>query len=210
MTLPVIEPPFDGSENDDASVAGVLLAAGSSSRFGDADKLLAPLDSDPLVRHAARSLRDASELDGVAAVVGPDGEGVRNALAEFGFSIVENPDAERGQATSVRAGVEWGREYDALVFALGDMPHVQSGSIDSLVSAYRAGCGDALAVAFDGQRGNPVLFDSTHFDALVDVDGDVGGRGILLDGENSALVETGDSGVAVDVDTQDDLRDVRD
>ncbi len=214
MTLPVIRPPFDESQNDptsrrpNASVAGVLLAAGGSSRFGDSNKLLAPIDSDSLVRHAARSLRFASELDAVAVVVGPDADGVRDALAEFDVSIVENPDAERGQATSVRTGIEWGREYDALVFALGDMPHVQSRSINRLVSAYRAGSGDALAAACGGQRGNPVLFDSVHFDALSDVSGDTGGREILLDGERSALVETGDSGVLLDIDTRRDLRDV--
>lgn len=216
MTLPEIRPPFNGSDEDgdagssrpDASVAGVLLAAGSSSRFGESDKLLALLDDDPLVRHAARSLRYASELDAVAVVVG-NGDGVRDALDGFGLPIVENPDAERGQATSVRAGVEWGREYDAIVFALGDMPHVQTRSINRLVSAYRAGSGDALAAAFDGRRGNPVLFDSIHFDALADVSGDIGGREILLDGEHSALVETGDPGVLLDVDTKDDLRDVR-
>ncbi|WP_223301904.1 NTP transferase domain-containing protein [Haladaptatus sp. R4] len=217
MTLPVIRPPFNGSDEDgdavatrpDASVAGVLLAAGSSSRFGESDKLLASLDDDPLVRHAARNLRYASELDAVAVVVGGNADGVRDALDGFGLPIVENPDAERGQATSVRAGVEWGREYDAIVFALGDMPHVQTRSINRLVSAYRAGSGDALAAAFDGRRGNPVLFDSIHFDALADVSGDIGGREILLDGEHSALIETGDPGVLLDVDTKGDLRNVR-
>ena len=222
MTLPVVEPPFEESDaidNEDARVAGVLLAAGTSSRFGESNKLLASIegaaetavDRDPLVRHAARTLLDATEVDAVAVVVGHDADRVRNALAGLDVKFVENPDAERGQATSVRAGAEWAREcgVDGVLFALGDMPRVRPASVDRLVAAYRSGAGDALAAACDGSRGNPVLFDSRHFDALADVDGDTGGREILLDGDNSALVETGDSGVLVDVDTEDDLEAVQ-
>ncbi|WP_231184920.1 nucleotidyltransferase family protein [Haladaptatus sp. DYF46] len=235
MTLPVVAPPFDTTFRPDASVAGVLLAAGASSRFGPANKLLAPLDSGgsgsdsesldsgsdsvgsesepsgsaPLVRHAARGLLDAAELDAVAAVVAADDGPVTDALSGMDVSLLVNPDAERGQATSVRRGVRWGREYDAIVFALGDMPRVSPASIDRLVAAYRAGAGDALAAAFDGARGNPVLFDARHFDALADVEGDMGGREILLHGDRSALVETDDPGVLVDVDTTDDLRELR-
>lgn len=224
VTLPVVTPPFEGSRSDvsptpDASVAGVLLAAGTSSRFDGSNKLLEPLagsepessesDADPLVRHAARTLLRATELDAVAVVVGYESDRVRDALDEFDVAFVENPDAERGQATSVRAGVDWDGEYDALVFALGDMPRVDPGSVDRLVDAYRAGVGDALAAACDGTRGNPVLFAARHFDALADTEGDTGGREILLDGENSALVETDDSGVLVDIDTREDLRTIR-
>jgi molybdenum cofactor cytidylyltransferase len=229
VTLPVVAPPFDASSRPDASVAGVLLAAGTSSRFGTANKLLAPLgseasgsepvpseasdsvpsESEPLVRHAARSLLDAAELDAVAVVVAADNAPVSDALSGMDVSLVVNPDAERGQATSVRRGVRWGREYDAIAFALGDMPHVRPESIDRLVAAYRSGVGDALAAAFDGARGNPVLFDAHHFDALVDVEGDEGGREILLHGDRSALVETDDPGVLVDIDTTDDLRELR-
>lgn len=218
MTLPIVEPPFERSDSrSDARVAGVLLAAGTSSRFGESNKLLASVDGapeadhDPLVRHAARTLLGATDLDAVAVVVGYDAERVRGALSGLDVAFVENPDAERGQATSVRAGVEWASEVgvDAAVFALGDMPRVRPASVDRLVAAYRGGAGDAFAAACDGQRGNPVLFDACHFDALADVGGDIGGREILLDGDDSVLVETGDAGVLVDVDTKRDLDTVR-
>ena len=91
------------------------------------------------------------------------------------------------------------------MFALGDMPDVVPSSVDALIDAYGAGAGDALAAAHEGERGNPVLFDARHFDDLADVDGDVGGREILLDGDASALVETGDPGVVRDVDVPGDL-----
>lgn len=204
--LPVVSPPDPESLSDpEPRVAGVLLAAGASSRFGGANKLLAPVDGDPLVVHAARPLLDAG-LDPVVAVVGYESDRVRAALEGLHITVVENPAYEDGQAVSVRAGVQaLPVDVDAAVFALGDMPAVDAASVRALVAAHRAGAGTALAAAYDGQRGNPVLFDSVHFDALANVSGDTGGRRILLESDAAALVETGDSGVCRDVDTPEDL-----
>lgn len=211
--LPVVEPPeiVEGSVRE-GPVPGVLLAAGTSSRFGEANKLLADLGGEPLVVHAARTLA-AATVDSLVAVVGADGDRVAAALDGLGFEVVENPDYERGQATSVRTGVRAIEDQvpDAAgaVFALGDMPAVSPDSVDLLVAAYRDRAATALAAAADGERGNPVLFDAEHFAALSDVDGDVGGREILLGGEQSALVETGDPGVRRDIDTEADLERLR-
>ncbi|MFC7140713.1 NTP transferase domain-containing protein [Halosimplex aquaticum] len=192
----------------DSTVAGVLLAAGDSERFGDRNKLLADLDGEPLVRHAARTLAGA-DLSATAVVVDAgdsDAPAVRDALADFDSVVLPNPGAGAGQATSVRCGVEWARERaDAVVFALGDMPRVDPVTVDRLVTAFREGRGSALAAGHDGQRGNPVLFDARYFDALAGVDGDTGGRPVFRRADDAAVVETGDAGVLLDVDTPADL-----
>jgi molybdenum cofactor cytidylyltransferase len=201
MSLPVATPPFDAA--DQPPVAGVLLAAGTSDRYGDDNKLLATHDGDPLVRHAARTLRDAP-VDPVVVVVGHEADRVRAALAGFDPDVAYNDDYASGQASSVRAGVAAVRDRTAaVVVALGDMPFVTPTSVDLLVDAHAAGVGDALAAAHDGRRGNPVLFGRRFFDALGDVTGDTGGRAILL--EHGRLVETGDPGVRRDVDDPEDL-----
>lgn len=188
------------------TVAGVLLAAGESSRFDGRNKLLVELQGDPLVTRAARSLDAADvELRPAVAVVGHESERVREALAGTDLDVVENPDHRAGQATSVRTGVGAVDDADAVVFALGDMPAVRPGTVEDLIAAYRAGVGEALAAAYGGERGNPVLFGRTHFDALADVRGDAGGREILLGSDDAALVETGDPGVLADVDSPGDL-----
>lgn len=212
--------PDEGEESPDAAVAGVLLAAGRSERFGEGNKLLATLDGDPLVRHAARTLTRAP-LDRVVAVVGHEADRVRAALSDLPVDVVENPAYGDGQATSVRRGVEAIRERGvetpreggdrehhapaAAVFALGDMPAVDPGTVELLVAAFRAGLGDPLAAAHEGRRGNPVLFGAGHFDALAAVDGDTGGRELLRTAPDAALVETGDTGVREDVDAPADL-----
>lgn len=203
--LPVITPgELDAGVGQDGRVAGVLLAAGTSSRFGAENKLLATLSGEPLVRAAGETLA-ASDCAPLVAVLGCEADRVRDALSGIGYRFVRNPAFEQGQATSVRTGVEALGGVDAAVFTLGDMPHLAAASVDTLLWAYRADCGTALAAACEGERGNPVLFDAVHFDALADVTGDVGGREVLLEGEASALVETGDPGVLRDVDTREDL-----
>lgn len=205
--LPVVEPPFEGTDRA-RSVAGVLLAAGRSERFGERNKLLAPLDGEPLVRHAARALVAADLADAVA-VVGHEADQVRAALDGLDVEFATNPDTAAGQATSVAAGIEQVRKrHDAALFALGDMPRVRPESVGALIAAYRSGAGTALAAAHEGGRGNPVLFDARHFDALADGGDDVGGRDVLLTADDAALVETGDPGVRLDVDTPADLQDL--
>jgi molybdenum cofactor cytidylyltransferase len=221
-SLPVIDRAAVEAVRDDdtsatTSVAGVLLAAGRSERFGEGNKLLAELDGEPLVRHAARTLVGAS-LDRVVAVVGHESDRVRAALADLPVAVVTNPDYEAGQATSVRRGIEATREDgaeaehpvpDAAVFALGDMPAVATETVELLVAAFRADLGDPLAAAHEGRRGNPALFGAGHFDALAAVDGDTGGRELLRSAPGAALVETGDPGVREDVDTPADLERLR-
>ena len=204
--LPVRSPPFETDEPESpAQVAGVLLAAGTSTRFGDDNKLLATLDGDPLVRHAARTLRDAS-LAPVVVVVGHEADRVRDALAGLDVRVVANDAYAEGQSTSVRVGIDaLDATVDAAVVALGDMPFVDSGTVETLVAAYDAGVGDAVAAAHDGQRGNPVLFDRRFFSDLTAVDGDVGGRQILLERDDTACVAVADSGVRRDIDEPGDL-----
>lgn len=208
--LPVVSRPFDTAEADETDaadsprVAGVLLAAGTSSRFGDENKLLATVGGEPVVRHAARTLLDA-ELDPVIVVVGHESDRVRDAVADLPVTPAVNDTYEAGQSTSVRTGISALSDVDAAVVALGDMPFVDPRTVETLVAAYDAGTGDALAAAYDGDRGNPVLFDRRFFDPLVAVDGDIGGREILLESDASALVAVDDPGVRRDVDRPDDL-----
>jgi molybdenum cofactor cytidylyltransferase len=211
MSLPVVSPPkHPVDQGPESSVAGVLLAAGTSSRYGERNKLLEPIegperdDAVPMVRRSAETLL-AAGLEPVVVVVGHEAPRVRAALDDLDVRFVENPDYEQGQATSVGAGIRALPDVDAAVFALGDMPYVETASVGKLIAAYEAGAGSALAAGYEGERGNPVLFDAAHFPALAGREGDVGGKQVLLSADDAAVVETGDPGVRRDVDQPDDL-----
>jgi|AntRauTorcE11898_2_1112593.scaffolds.fasta_scaffold30896_2 molybdenum cofactor cytidylyltransferase len=206
--LPILEPAALSDEAGSPSVAGVLLAAGTSTRFGAANKLLATVEDEPVVRHAARTLIE-SGVDPVVVVLGHEADQVRAALEGLSVETVVNEAYDTGQASSLRAGIEAirrrGADPDAALVALGDMPFVSPPTIDALVTAYAAEAGDAIAAAFDGSRGNPVLFDQRFFDVLADVDGDIGGREILLENDASVLVNVDDPGVRRDIDVPEDV-----
>lgn len=204
-SLPVVSPPAPEESREERNVWGVLLAAGMSSRFGDLNKLLEDVDGEPMVRCAAETLL-ATRLTGVVVVVGYDAANVRSCLSDLNVHITGNDAYERGQSTSVREGVRYSAENgaDAVLIALGDMPYLSPQTVDAVIAAYEDEAGSALAAAYEGQRGNPVLFDARHFDALTSVTGDTGGRHILLESGDGALVETGDPGVHRDIDEPDD------
>lgn len=206
----VCEPPFEPSgrfRDANARVGGLLLAAGTSSRFGDRNKLLAKHDGEPIVKLAAQTLLEAA-LDPIVIVVGYEADRIREAISELSVETVYNEAYDSGQASSLQVGVTALRDcesLDAIVVALGDMPFVGPETIETLIEAYEKGVGDAIAAAYDGTRGNPVLFDRRFFDSLASVDGDVGGRQILLDCDAAVMVEVDDPGVLRDVDVPDDL-----
>ena len=203
--LPVVEPPFSGDENNGTNsqptVVGVILAAGSSSRYGETNKLLVEWEDTALVSHATETVSQ-SAVDATVVVGGEDCKRVQTAVADSDAIVVCNDAYSAGQSTSVRCGLRAARELnaDAVIFALGDMPAIAVESIDVLVAAYRSDVGDALAAACDGIRGNPVLFGCRHFEALANITGDIGGRAVFRADDSAVLVETGDSGVLVDVD----------
>lgn len=203
--LPVVAPPALEEPREEQDIWGVLLAAGTSSRFGSRNKLLEDVDGEPMVRRVAETLL-ATRLTSVVIVVGHDAVRVRSCLSDLNVHATENDAYEQGQSTSVREGVKYIAENgaDAILIALGDMPYLSPQTVDAIIAAYEDGAGSALAAAYKGKRGNPVLFDARHFDALTSVKGDTGGRHILLESGDGVLVETGDPGVHRDIDKPDD------
>lgn len=193
----------DGPDPSSSVVGGVLLAAGESTRFGEDNKLLAEVDGEPVVRRAARAL--VGPVSPVVAVVGHEADRVRAALDPLDVGTVSNDRYSEGQSTSVAVGVTVAREegWDGVVFGLGDMPLVDPETVETLVAAYRNGRGTVLFPSYEGDRGNPVLFDRAHYDELAAVEGDRGGRDIVR--EHGTPVPVDDSGVRRDVDAPGDL-----
>jgi molybdenum cofactor cytidylyltransferase len=136
----------------------VLAAAGLSRRMGERNKLLIPIAGEPMVRRIAKVYLDAGVA--VHAVLGHEGDLVRDALHGLPLALVENPNYAAGQQASVRAGVEsLDGCYDAVLIALGDQAALRPIDIAELLEAFvKDGGGRILIPYYEEQRGNPVVF----------------------------------------------------
>lgn len=190
-------------------VAGILLAAGASRRMGSANKLLAPIDGKPLVRHAAEALVAAS-LSPVIIVIGYEADKVAAALDGLPVQLVFNSNHASGQGSSVGAAISaLGDDISDVLIGLGDMPLVSCAVIDMLIHAHINNDGHVRSITLPtvvGRRGNPVLWGKAFFPELAALTGDLGGRQLLNDhlaAQN--LVACDHSSVLRDVDTADAL-----
>ncbi|RQG93101.1 nucleotidyltransferase family protein [Natrarchaeobius halalkaliphilus] len=182
-------------------IVGIVLAGGLGTRFEDGNKLLATVDGEPVVRHAARTLA-VPAVEYTIAVLGHDARTVGQAVSADVEETVSNPDFAEGQSASVRAGTRAARERDAdaAIFLPGDMPRVDPETVTRVVETYRSDGGEVVVPSFDGKRGNPVLFDGTCFAELLELSGDTGGRA-LFDAADVRRVAVDDPGIHRDVDT---------
>ena len=183
-------------------IAGIVLAAGKSSRMGE-NKLLLADSGVPII---ARTVDHALEagLAEVVVVVGHQLGDVRDALAGRNVRFTEAADFALGMSASLKAGIEAvSGEVDAAIVMLGDMPRVGPGLLRKLIAAYRPAEGKAIVVpVHDGKRGNPVLWDRRYFAAMRALSGDVGARHLIGEhAENVVEVETSNELTFLDVDT---------
>lgn len=193
-----------------ASVAGVVLAAGRSTRLpGARPKQLLDWRGEPLVRHVARQAQ-ASQLTPVVVVVGHAAQEVQQALTGLGVEIVPNARFAEGQSVSVRAGLERLEQVapacGAAAFLPADLPHLEAGLIDRLIVTWEASGAPIVLPAYRGRRGAPVLFDRRLFAELATIAGDVGGRQLFPAYEREIVeVELDSATPLLDVDTEEDL-----
>jgi len=184
-------------------VVAILLAAGSSTRFG-ADKLLAPYRGRPLYQHALSALCACPRVEQVLVVVRPAFPAPPDA---GGCRWVVNPEPGEGLGSSLRVGVAAAPPgADALLVALADMPHLSAHGITALIDFAAASTRPIAAPAFRGRRGHPVLFRAELKSLLLQAQGDAGAREILREHpEMVGLLETDDPSVVFDVDLPSDL-----
>jgi molybdenum cofactor cytidylyltransferase len=189
--------------------AGIILAAGESRRFG-APKQLFGLGGRYLIEWVLTAALD-SNLDHVLLVLGFEHERIRRSLASSTThpkcEILVNPDYHDGQSTSLKAGIRRVRdEFPAVMFLLGDQPLVDANLINLLLDRYKKSEKPICIPTHVGARGNPTLFASSFYPAILNLMGDRGGRDLIAAHPDQVLaVEIPDPRVFLDIDRPDDV-----
>ncbi len=187
---------------DARNITAILLAAGTSRRFGTGDKLLAPLAGEPLALHAARRIIELAPGRRIA-VCRDAGGTLAQQLAELGFGIVANPHPDRGLSRSLACGVaETARcSSAAALVCLADMPFVTSAHLQRLLARFDPGTAPVVASGNGEATMPPALFARAMFDRLREGEGDRGGKALLA----GAAIVRADPGELRDIDRPGDL-----
>jgi molybdenum cofactor cytidylyltransferase len=169
-------------------VAGIILAAGASTRFGQTKQLL-DWHGQPFVRAVAHTAL-AAGLSPVVIVTGANAEQVELALKGLDVMVVHNADWKSGQGSSIRTGIlsladphphnpVQVSDIGAAIFLLADQPQITTSILRALVEKHAEGLYAIVAPLVLGQRANPVLFDRLTFGDLTSIEGDMGGRAVF-------------------------------
>jgi molybdenum cofactor cytidylyltransferase len=184
-------------------VAGLVLAAGGSSRLGQPKQLL-PYRGTTLLGHVVATARECG-FDQLVVALGGGADDVRAGVDLTGADVVVNESFGDGCSSSIAAALPaLDARADVLVLMLGDQPGVEPSAVRALLDG--RGAADLAVCRYDDGRGHPFAFGRSVFGELAALHGD---KGVwkLLDRRYGAVGEVAVPGsVPLDVDTWDDYQ----
>ena len=187
--------------------AAVIQAAGKGSRFlSDQYKLLAPVAGAPMILRTVEPVLQAG-FDEIVIVVGFRAAYMREVLGSLPLKIIENTDWEKGQSTSLSAGVRAIQgTSDRACLLLGDQPFLKPETLRGLIAESESYPGEIIVPFYQGKRGNPIVVPSVYYEELLALtEGDEGGKKLLKAvGYRKFSVE--DPGILRDIDTVGELK----
>ncbi len=194
-------------------IAAIVLAAGESKRMGEENKLLLPYHDKAMIAHVVDTIA-ASTADIVIVVTGHEHEAIEAALQQKDIVVTHNPDYPEGMSTTIHRGVlKAPPESRGFMICLSDLPRITTADYNLLLQSFAealAGNPQAIIVpAFQGQRGNPVLFSASYREAILSNRGVVGCRGIVKQNPTHVTrIEMPGDGILKDIDSPDDYRSI--
>jgi molybdenum cofactor cytidylyltransferase len=185
-------------------IAGIVLAAGGSTRMGR-PKMLLPAGGGTLLSAAVAPLLEAG-LERVVVVLGDRAEEVRRGArlpADPRVVLVVCAEWAAGMAASLKQGLESCADADAVLVALGDQPGVTADRVRMVTAAFGPGR-DLVVPVYRGIPAHPVLFGRSLFSELAALSGDVGAREVVRRHEHEAVQIEVEA--LPDIDTEEDYR----
>lgn len=183
--------------------AGVILAAGDSTRFGSPKQLL-DWKGKPFVRQVAETALQAG-LDPVIVISGNYHNEIESCLKDLPVTVIQNQNYKNGQSESIKLGIKnLPNNIGANIFLLADQPQIPVEVIRALKERHSQTLSPIIApLVLEERRANPVLFDKVTFSNLLQLTGDVGGRAIF-DKHKVDYLPWHDDILIFDVDTPED------
>lgn len=194
------------SESKKIDISCIVLAAGTSSRFGNTPKLLAHLGAHSILQ-LSYDLLAQFNLQEIVVVLGYKHEKLRSQLPVAANCVV-NPNYNTGIASSLRCGIDALKcSGQGIIVHLADVPFVLPETIEKLITDFTGANGTKICVpVFRKKRGHPVIFPPSYKETLRKLEGDTGARNLIqANTENLLQVEVDDANIAFDIDKKSDL-----
>lgn len=191
------------------NISCIILAAGNSRRFGSSKMNYRLASGLTILQTTVKSY--AQFFNNISVVIQPDDEPLLRTLEGSSVNIIESPNADRGLSQSMIAAMQASPPENSYVFALGDMPFIQPGTIEQFKEAIvSSNSSNIITLSMNERLGNPVAFGSSYRESLLSLSGDFGAKSIVSSTNKSnsqALIriEVQDQGIFWDIDSEADL-----
>jgi molybdenum cofactor cytidylyltransferase len=158
------------------------------------------LQGKPILTHVL-NIFQLTKIGELIVVASSGDDHVSSIAARENVRIVLNHHPDEGMAWSLKLAIG-AVQGQAVVVGMGDQPLLLPSTINTIIDFYEASSEAKIVVpVYNGQRGNPVLFDRVLFPQIMRIHGDVGAKSVVM--KNASMVKevlVDDVGVLLDID----------
>jgi len=183
----------------------IILAAGSSKRYGNKNKLAQIFQDKPIIKHVIDVLLEENDPKDLLVVVGYERSKIINLINNPNIKIVNNIDYEKGIGTSISCAMRHLEDYiQGVMIIPADMPFISKVDLRNLENKFIEL--DSTKVVFPKHEsilGNPVILPKSYFDILTNLKSDEGARSQIKN-KDYVTVNAG-IGTTLDIDTKEEF-----
>ena len=187
------------------SIKKILLAAGSSNRYGTKNKLAALIHDKSIINHTLDVLLKTFHHNEIIVVVGHDFQNIINLINNPIIKYIKNENYKNGIGTSISTAMkEIDTNTDGVMIIPGDMPFITKEDLNKLQKKFlELKCTKVVCPKYNSIIGNPVLLPKSYFKILEGLQDDVGAKPYIQN-KDLSFVQT-NMGTTFDVDTVESL-----
>ncbi len=179
----------------------ILLAAGSSKRYGDKNKLTEIFKGKHLIQHIIDTLLKVFNPCELLVILGHDSKIIRHLIKNKNIKIIKNKKYKNGIGTSISLGIQnLDIDIQGAMIIPGDMPLISAEDLMKLEKEFIVhNCKKVVLPKYKYSIGNPVVLPKSYFTTLKDLKEDFGARSKIK--ENDIVKVDCDIGTVFDIDT---------
>ena len=183
----------------------IILAAGSSKRYGKTNKLLQIFQDKPIIKHVIDVLLEENDPNDLLVVVGHEKSKIINLINSPNIKIVNNIDYQKGIGTSISCAMRHLEDYiQGVMIIPADMPFISKVDLRNLENKFiELNSTKVVFPKHESNLGNPVILPKSYFDILKNLSADEGARSKIKN-KDYVTVNAG-IGTTLDIDTKEEF-----